>query len=142
MEAPIEKLVRGMPFVRARLDHSVGIVLEPQHHQRASASFGRSLRRVRSGTAGDPSDRIVEQPSERDPEGAFTVDLSIRGTPRRAPDPDEVRFVKEVSAVVDRDDVEHAVHRVRPGIVPAGAGERLTEELAASEHVVVVRDGT
>jgi hypothetical protein len=146
----MERMESEMRLMRTRLDHYVGLTLELRYHQRASAIFGRYLRRVRSGTAGDVSDRIVDELSEPEAEEAFAIDLLVRGTPRKKPELGEVWVAIEVSSVVDRYDVERAIrravllHRVHPHVLPAVAGEGLTEgaeELARSEGVVIVRDG-
>ncbi len=151
VEHQLAELAQEVRFLRSRLDHYVGITLELRYHQRASAVFGRFLRRARAGTAGDFADEIMERLSERDAEDAFALDLLVRGIPRQRPELGEVWVAMEVSAVVDRYDVERAVRRaallrtIHPRVVPAVAGERLTEgaeELVASEGVVVVRDGT
>ncbi|MCX2726680.1 AAA family ATPase [Thermomicrobium sp. 4228-Ro] len=150
VEAQIAELTQELRFVRSRLDEYVGITLELRYHQRASAIFGRFLRRVRPGTAGDVSDQLVELLTEREAEEAFAIDLLVRGVPRSMPELGEVWIAIEVSSVVDRYDVERALRRaailrrVHPRVLPAVAGERLTEgagELAGNEAVLVVQDG-
>ena len=150
VEAQIAELTQELRFVRSRLDEYVGITLELRYHQRAGAIFGRFLRRVRPGTAGDVSDQLVELLTEREAEEAFAIDLLVRGVPRSMPELGEVWIAIEVSSVVDRYDVERALRRaailrrVHARVLPAVAGERLTEgagELAGNEAVLIVQDG-
>ncbi len=150
VEAQIAELTQELRFVRSRLDEYVGITLELRYHQRAGAIFGRFLRRVRPGTAGDVSDQLVELLTEREAEEAFAIDLLVRGVPRSMPELGEVWIAIEVSSVIDRYDVERALRRaailrrVHARVLPAVAGERLTEgagELAGNEAVLIVQDG-
>ena len=150
VEAQIAELTQELRFVRSRLDEYVGITLELRYHQRAGAIFGRFLRRVRPGTAGDVSDQLVELLTEREAEEAFAIDLLVRGVPRSMPELGEVWIAIEVSSVIDRYDVERALRRaailrrVHTRVLPAVAGERLTEgagELAGNEAVLIVQDG-
>jgi len=128
VEAQIAELTQELRFVRSRLDEYVGITLELRYHQRAGAIFGRFLRRVRPGTAGDVSDQLVELLTEREAEEAFAIDLLVRGVPRSMPELGEVWIAIEVSSVIDRYDVERALRRaailrrVHTRVLPAVRG--------------------
>ncbi len=127
-----------------------GYFLEWRYRERASAYFGPLLRHLRVLS---PS-TVVDQYEAALPAGArldlLQADLIVQGLVRTAAVPEEVWLVVEISATIDRTDLERAVQRARAlreaGLraLPAVAGDRATptvERRAQTEGVVVFRDG-
>lgn len=88
--------------------------------------------------------------SESEVEELMRVDVLLRGQMRRRPDQPEVWIVMEVSAVIDRTDVERARRRAallqQAGYraIAAVAGERLTEgaeRRIGEAPIIVLLDG-
>ena len=140
-----DELVR----VRNRLDELTGKALEQYYRERAPAIFGRRLRRVRAMTVGQLAELITERLPGPEGDDLFEADLVVSGRLSTAEQP-EVWVVIEVSATVDRTDVERAVRRaaalrqLHPLVLPGVAGVRLTEggrELASEAGVIVITDG-
>jgi chromosome segregation ATPase len=140
-----DELVR----VRNRLDDLTGKALEQYYRERAPAIFGRRLRRVRAMAIGQLAELITERLPGPEGDDLFEADLVVSGRLSTAEQP-EVWVVIEVSATVDRFDVERAVRRatalrqLHPLVLPGVAGVRLTEggrELASEAGVVVITDG-
>ncbi|WP_448576720.1 hypothetical protein [Thermomicrobium sp.] len=140
-----DELVR----VRDRLDELTGKALEQYYRERAPAIFGRRLRRVRAMTIGQLAELIIERLPGPEGDDLFEADLVVSGGLSTGERP-EVWVVIEVSATVDRFDVERAVRRatalrqLHPLVLPGVAGLRLTEggrELASEAGVIVITDG-
>jgi archaellum component FlaC len=140
-----DELVR----VRNRLDDLTGKALEQCYRERAPAIFGRRLRRVRAMAIGQLAELITERLPGPEGDDLFEADLVVSGRLSTAEQP-EVWVVIEVSATVDRFDVERAVRRatalrqLHPLVLPGVAGVRLTEggrELASEAGVIVITDG-
>jgi len=140
-----DELVR----VRNRLDELTGKALEQYYRERAPAIFGRRLRRVRAMAIGQLAELIIERLPGPEGDDLFEADLVVSGRLSTAEQP-EVWVVIEVSATVDRFDVERAVRRaaalrqLHPLVLPGVAGVRLTEggwELASEADVIVITDG-
>ncbi len=140
-----DELVR----VRNRLDDLTGKALEQYYRERAPAIFGRRLRRVRAMAIGQLAELITERLPGPEGDDLFEADLVVSGRLSTAEQP-EVWVVIEVSATVDRFDVERAVRRatalrqLHPLVLPGVAGVRLTEggrELASEAGVIVITDG-
>ena len=140
-----DELVR----VRNRLDDLTGKALEQYYRERAPAIFGRRLRRVRAMAIGQLAELITERLPGPEGDDLFEADLVVSGRLSTAEQP-EVWVIIEVSATVDRFDVERAVRRatalrqLHPLVLPGVAGVRLTEggrELASEAGVIVITDG-
>jgi archaellum component FlaC len=140
-----DELVR----VRNHLDDLTGKALEQYYRERAPAIFGRRLRRVRAMAIGQLAELITERLPGPEGDDLFEADLVVSGRLSTAEQP-EVWVIIEVSATVDRFDVERAVRRatalrqLHPLVLPGVAGVRLTEggrELASEAGVIVITDG-
>jgi hypothetical protein len=133
-----------------RQDKHTGVLLEMQYRDKAHAYFGRILRKVRAVSFQEIEDDLEKLPDyERN--DLLLLDLLVRGFPRSRPDVPEVWLAVEVSAVVDRNDVERAQRRAailrRAGYVavPAVAGEDITkggENTARTDDVLLIQNGT
>lgn len=95
-------------------------------------------------------DDLITKLSDEEYAEFLWADTLISGYPRYLPDAPLIWLVVEVSAVVDRNDVERAQRRAnalrRAGFraVPVVAGERVTtgaEEVAQDGHVLLLQNG-
>ena len=136
--------------VEVKLANIDGRTLELIYHQKASAYFGRLLRRPKVF----PSDKLWEVAEAHVTEEEFNdlllLDLLVKGKAKHEPELGDVWLAVEISAVVDEHDVQRAARRAallrKAGniVIPVVAGEdvRLEAEAAARQEVVVVmQDG-
>jgi hypothetical protein len=153
----VEKLaVQGLSLVNAqqrtndKLGYLIGRALEGEYRDKASAYFGRLLRRVRVVEFETLRDTLEAHLSAEEVADALLVDLIVSSRPRARPEASEVYLAVEVSAVVDQKDVKRAWRRARllqqAGYlaIPMVAGERTTLEAddeARSSQVAVLQDG-
>ncbi len=149
-EAAIERLTTA----QLRLENTVGGMrgreLERAYRDKAPSYFGRMLRQVRVASIQDIEERLLPPPAPEALDDLLALDLLVGGRPRQRPDAPEVWLAVEVSATLDRGDVERAQRRAAilraAGLlaVPTVAGEDAVpglEELARAEHVLLVQDG-
>lgn len=127
-----------------------GTVLEWRYRDRAHAYFGDLLRRLQVVPIQSLEETLEARLSEEAVRDLFRLDLLVCGRPRHIPSAPEVYLAVEVSAVVDRRDVQRATRRARAlreagyFTIPVVAGEVLTQgaEDEAKEHrVVIMKDG-
>lgn len=126
-----------------------GRELERYYRERAHAYFGPLLKRVRVVSVQEIEDELESNLSAAEVEDLSLLDVLVRGSLRQADAP-EVWLAIEVSAVIDRHDVERAERRaamlrkVGFRVVPTVAGQDMTEggeSLAAERAVFVVQNG-
>ncbi|MFQ5767095.1 MAG: hypothetical protein ACE5ID_03820 [Acidobacteriota bacterium] len=130
-----------------------GELLEMKYTRRAAAYFGRLLRRIRTVLPGQlevaMEDSLEQHLTEDELAEVFQLDLLVVGR-LREPEAQEVWLAVEVSAVIDRSDVERAQRRAallrKAGyrVVPVVAGEGLTQgatELLQDAPVAPVLNG-
>ncbi|MGC9024476.1 MAG: hypothetical protein ACP5NB_06565, partial [Chloroflexia bacterium] len=153
-EEQVQALVREMIVVKADikvLKDDMGSVkgrlLEMDYREKAPAFFGRLLRRVRVQPLAEWLEELEAHLAPEEVDEVWRLDLVVGGVLREGP---QVWLAVEVSAVVDRNDVERAARRAgllrrlgRP-VVAVAAGEELTEggvEEARARQVALFRDG-
>ena len=133
-----------------RQDKYTGLFLEMKYRDKAHAFFGRILRKAQA-VAFQEIENEIEKLPDYERNDLFVLDLLIRGVPRSRSDVSEVWLAVEVSAVVDRYDVERAQRRAailkRAGylVVPAVAGESTTQgglNTAREDNVLLFQNGT
>ncbi|RME56478.1 MAG: hypothetical protein D6790_14635, partial [Caldilineae bacterium] len=146
----VDRLVATMERFQVVQAKNTGWRLEQTYRERAYAYFGRVLRKVRVVSIEEIEDEIEELPAP-DRDELLLLDLIVRGRPRDVTDSTQVYLAVEVSAVVDRSDVERAWRRARIlrslgyVVVPVVAGEDVTrggEESARENRVALFQDGT
>jgi chromosome segregation ATPase len=127
-----------------------GRQLELTYQQRVGAYFGPLLRRVRALLPVDMEDDLEAHLSPEEFRDLLLLDLLVRGQPRYREGAPEVWLAVEISAVIDRHDVERALRRAgylqRAGyrVIPTVTGERATEgadEEAEARKVLMLLDG-
>ncbi len=153
-EEQVQALVREMIVVKAdikALKDDMGSVkgrlLEMDYREKAPAYFGRLLRRVRVLPLVEWLEEMEAHLSPEEVDEVWRLDLVVGGVVKEGP---EVWLAVEVSAVMDRNDVERAARRAgllrrlgRP-VVAVVAGEEATEggiEEAQARRVALFRDG-
>ncbi len=133
-----------------RVGKMMGQMLELLYAKRAGAYFGRFLRRVQVVETHSLEDRLESELSPGEFNDLLLLDLLVKGRLRHAPEEREVWLAVEISATVDRTDVERAARRARLlrkagyQAIPVAAGEKTTlgaEEAARLEKVALMRDG-
>lgn len=146
-----------MNLIATRQNQLRGDMLAMSYADRAYAYFGHALRRMRVFMPGTSLDQAVEDRLEElltpdELNQVFWLDLVARGHLRQAPATadTEVWIAVEVSAVIDRSDVERAEVRAallrKAGLraIPVVAGEGITQgatELLRDLPVVMMLDG-
>ncbi|RMG48409.1 MAG: hypothetical protein D6723_15185, partial [Acidobacteria bacterium] len=148
-----ERLAR-LELISERLVDRVGLLygrdLQRRYEQRPGAYMGRWLWPVSAVAPETLREALEARLSESEVEEVMRVDVLLRGQMRRRPDRPEVWVVMEVSAVIDRTDVERARRRAallqQAGYraIAAVAGERLTEgaeQRIGEAPIIVLLDG-
>lgn len=134
----------------ARLDRVVGFQLEKKYRDKAYAYFGRYLRRVRVISLQEIEDELSDRLSEQELSELIPLDLLIRGQPHEQPEGPEIWLAVEVSAVVDRHDVERAqrwatlLRKAGYRVIPTVAGEEVTtggEDMARDYDILLIQNG-
>jgi hypothetical protein len=147
----VRALAEDLRRTNDKLSGIEGIVLEWNYRNKAGAYFGAILRRVRVVELHSLEDTLEARLTTDQVKDVLRLDLLVRGRPRPQPEAPEVYLAVEVSAVIDRRDVERARRRAdllrKAGYrtIPAVAGKELTQgaEDQAKEHrVPVVQDGS
>jgi chaperonin cofactor prefoldin len=157
LEATVERLAEAQVRTEGRLQELTDTVadlkgwqLESRYRERAGAYFGPLLRPLRVILPHELEDQLELHLPAADLRDLLLVDLLLRGQPRERPEAPPVWLAVEVSAVVDRRDVERAQRRAdllrQAGCraIPTVAGERITEgaeEAARAGHILVIQDG-
>ena len=149
-----EQAVRELVGSHKRLFDQVsqlrGHDLERRYRENAGVFWGRWLRPVEVLSPNEVREVLEAHLSEDEVEDVMRLDVLARGRMRRAPESPPVWLAVEVSAVIDRNDVERARRRAallrRAGYraIPVVAGEQLTEgaeAAAADAPLVVLQDG-
>ena len=133
-----------------RISDLKGWQLELRYQERAVAYFGPLLRRMRVVSPNEMEDELEAHLSTNEFQDLLQLDLLVSGQPRHRPDAPQVWLAVEVSAMVDRHDVERARRRAatlrRAGYraIPTVAGEQVTavaEEETRIHKTLLLRNG-
>lgn len=150
-EEILQQLLRFQARAEPRLDMLVGEMLERRYRARAFAYFGNVLKAVRVVDVQEFEAELGEHLTHQEIEDLALSDLVLVGKPAKQAELSQAWLVVEVSAMIDRGDVERAVRRamlmrrVRQPVVPVVAGEQITdgaEQLAEKYRIFVVQDGS
>jgi chromosome segregation ATPase len=146
----VDGIEKRLHKVEIRLDRLVGDNLEERYRKNAYAFLGRNLRNIKVITAQELESRLEEHLTDAEVADAALLDVLVQGKIRHHPTTSEVLLAIEVSAVVDRADVERALRRAallrKAGLlaIPTVAGEEITagaEESARTSSVFVLQNG-
>ncbi len=159
-EQCLEELAKAQHNTELRLQRAVdrltqlnGRMLEIEYRNKAPSYFGQLLRRAQLVDLNDLEDLLEGHLPAEQIEDILRLDLVVRGRPRQAlpgKERPELWLAVEVSAVVDRQDVERARRRAgslrAAGLLalPVAAGESRTqgaEEAARASGVILLSDG-
>jgi len=146
----VDRLVASQERLVDRVARLSGWELEERYRRYAPAYFGRRLRRPRPVDLNDLADALRERLTEEELGDVLLADLILSGRLPDRPGEAELWVVMEVSATVDRYDVERAQRRaalLRKAQYPALAvvgGEGLTagaRQVADEFRVALFVDG-
>ena len=151
-EQTLQALIAAHQKLETRVGRMDGELLEIRYERRATAYFGRVLRRVRVVEVPELLDTLEARLTPEEVDDLLNLDLLVVGRPRRteAVPETEVWLAVEVSAVVDTEDVERALERAtllrKAGYfaIPTVAGREATsvaESAAQQQGVLLFRDG-
>ncbi len=133
-----------------RFNRALGRQLETQYRDKAHAYFGRVLRKVQVVSLQELEEEFESRLDDREWEDVSLLDLVVRGRATHHPQRPDVLLALEISAIIDRGDVERSLRRgallrkVGYPVVSGVAGEDITQgalEAAQREHVFVVQNG-
>ncbi len=145
-----QRLTEGQQRLEVQMGEVRGWTLEQRYRTHAPAYFGRLLRQVQPVDIGRLAEVLRERLAERELAEVLLADLILTGRLPTPPGPPEIWVVLEVSATVDRGDVERAQRRAAllrqaryPAVAVAGgtgatAGAR---QVAGEVGVALLLDG-
>src|SRR5207244_9970350 len=145
-----QRLTEGQQRLESQMGEVRGWTLEQRYRTHAPAYFGRLLRQVQPVDIGRLAEVLRERLAERELAEVLLADLILTGRLPTPPGPPEIWVVLEVSATVDRGDVERAQRRAAllrqaryPAVAVAGgtgatAGAR---QVAGEVGVALLLDG-
>ena len=145
-----QKSIERQDKFDARFNRALGWQLETQYRDKAHAYFGRVLRKTRVVSLQDLEEEFESRLDDSEWEEVSLLDLVVRGQAAQHPQRPDVLLAFEISAVIDRGDVERSLRRaamlrkVGYPVVSGVAGEDITQgalEVAQREHVFVVQNG-
>ena len=152
-EQTLQAFIAAHQKLEVHVGRMDGELLEIRYERRATAYFGRVLRRVRVVEVPELLDTLEARLTPEEVDEVLNLDLLVVGRPRRPgamPEEREVWLAVEISATVDTEDVERAVERATMlrkagyAAIPAVAGREATsiaEEAAQGQGVLLIRDG-
>jgi len=150
IEAALEQVVVQLQKLTDRTGKLEGRLLELTYQQKAGSYFGHLLRRPRAFLPAEIEDQLEGRITQEEFRELLAVDLLVSGRPRHLAEAPQVWLVVEISATVDRHDVERARQRAdllrRAGLraIPTVAGEDATMgalEEAKTHKVLMLQDG-
>jgi uncharacterized protein YoxC len=106
-----QRLTEGQQRLEVQMGEVRGWTLEQPYRTHAPAYFGRLLRQVQAVDIGRLAEVLRERLAEQELAEVLLADLILTGRLPTPPGPPEIWVVLEVSATVDRGDVERAQRR-------------------------------
>jgi hypothetical protein len=106
-----QRLTEGQQRLEVQMGEVRGWTLEQRYRTHAPAYFGRLLRQVQPVDIGRLAEVLRERLAEQELAEVLLADLILTGRLPTPPGPPEIWVVLEVSATVDRGDVERAQRR-------------------------------
>jgi chromosome segregation ATPase len=146
----VDKIDQRLSRVEIKVGDLRGDQLHRTYRERAHGRFGAILRRVRVVEFQEIEPQLEERLPEEDVDDLRLLDLIVRGEQKGLSERAELWLAVEVSAVIDRGDVERAARRAaslrRAGYRAAAAvaGEERTEGAAQTAYaagVAMVQNG-
>jgi uncharacterized coiled-coil protein SlyX len=146
----VRSLTEAQHHMSDTLGRLKGQVMELNYRHRAGAFLGPFLRRIQVVDPVALEDALEAALTPGEFRDLLRLDLLLKGSPRQRPEVPEIWLAVEVSAVVDRTDIDRAERRAsllrKAGFpaLPVAAGEEATrgaEDSAALQKVILVQDG-
>ena len=150
LKTDVAVLKTDVGVLKTDVGHLRGKELERTYREKAPAYFGRLLRKVKVVDLNRLRDELESQLSEEELHDVLLTDLIVKGRPQDREQDGDLYLAVEVSAVVDRHDVERAQRRAallqKAGFsaIPVAAGYELTEgaeQQARKQRVALIMDG-
>ena len=147
----VDALTEGQQRLTDTVGGMKGRMLEITYRDRAGPYFGRLLRRVKVVEVHTLEDTLEAALTSNEFNDLLLLDLLITGKVRHALELPEIWLAVEISAMVDRHDVDRALRRsnlLRQAghcAVAVVAGEAVTrggEVVARAQNVALVQDGS
>jgi outer membrane murein-binding lipoprotein Lpp len=145
-----QRLAEGQQRLEIQMGEVRGWTLEQRYRTHAPAYFGRLLRQVQPADIGRLAESLRERLEEQELAEVLLADLILTGRSPTPPGPSEIWVVLEVSATVDRSDVERAQRRAAllrqaryPTVAVAGGREVTAgaRQAAGEGGVALLLDG-
>jgi uncharacterized protein YoxC len=145
-----QRLAEGQQRLEIQMGEVRGWSLEQRYRTHAPAYFGRLLRQVQPADIGRLAESLRERLEEQELAEVLLADLILTGRSPTPPGPSEIWVVLEVSATVDRSDVERAQRRAAllrqaryPTVAVAGGREVTAgaRQAAGEGGVALLLDG-
>ncbi len=153
-ERSLDLLINRVGLVESKLGQLIGDNLERRHRERAYAYLGQILRPVHAIPIQDMLAQLELHLQDAEVDDLLPLDVLLRGRIRERDAQSgarpEVWLAMEISAVVDKGDVERAMRRAallrKAGLlaIPTVAGETATEGASLNaelHHVFLLQDG-
>jgi len=150
LTAHVDQLTEGQQRLEVQMGEVRGWALEQRYRTHAAAYFGRLLRQVQPVDVGRLAEALRERLEERELAEVLLADLILTGRLPTPTGPPEIWVVLEVSATVDRGDVERAQRRAAllrqaryPAVAVAGGREVTAgaRQVAGAVGVALLLDG-
>jgi phage shock protein A len=150
LKTDVSVLKTDVSVLKTDVGHLKGDSLERKYRDKAPAYFGRLVRKPQVVDINRLWDTLETHLSKQELADVLLIDLIVKGKSKACPETGELYLAIEISAVVDRHDVERAQQRAtflwKAGFrtVPVVAGNELTagaEQDARTQKVAIVRNG-
>ncbi len=150
LKTDVNVLKTDVSVLKTDVGHLKGDSLERKYREKAPAYFGRLIRKPRAVDMNRLWDLLETDLSEEELNDVLLLDLLVKGKSKERSFTADLYLAVEISAVVDRHDVERAQRRAallgKAGFqaIPVVAGEDLTagaEQEARTQKVAVLRNG-
>ncbi len=150
LKTDVSVLKTDVSVLKTDVGHLKGDSLERKYREKAPAYFGRLIRKPRAVDMNRLWDLLETDLSEEELNDVLLLDLLVKGKSKERSFTADLYLAVEISAVVDRHDVERAQRRAallgKAGFqaIPVVAGEDLTagaEQEARTQKVAVLRNG-
>ncbi len=150
LKTDVAVLKTVVAVLKTDVGHLKGDSLERKYRDKAPAYFGRLVRKAKVVDINRLWDRLETHLSEQELDDVLLIDLIVKGRSKACPETGDLYLAIEISAVVDRHDVERAQRRAalaqKAGFttIPVVAGNELTagaEQAARTQNVAIVQNG-
>ena len=150
LKTDVAELKTDVAGLKTDVGHLKGDSLERKYRDKAPAYFGRLIRKPKVVDLNRLWDDLEKHLSQPELEDVLLIDLIVKGKPKNHVVAGDLYLAVEISAVVDRNDIERARRRAALlqkagfGAIPVAAGIEMTasaEQEARTQQVALLCDG-